>query len=116
MGTKERGKSALDVVRGGSRSQAWRRLRKPGERISEALGTGSGRISTAARLELLPAPARARVVATDAPGFRTDGPGAGMTLRLRIGDVGRHPCGPTGTNDEGGDFGLLPRSDPLEVE
>src|SRR5262245_25776138 len=78
--------------------------------------SGSSRISTAARLEFLPAPARARVVATDSLGFRTDGRGAGVTLRLRIGDVGGHPCGPTGTNDEGGNLGLLPRSDPLEVE
>src|SRR5512135_2210930 len=70
----------------------------------------SSRTSTAARLELLPAPARARIIVTDASDFRTAGRGAGETSRLRIGHVRGHPCGPAGTNDEGGKLGFLPRA------
>src|SRR5271165_3763343 len=77
---------------------------------------GSELAPTAAQLELLAASAWAGIVPPRAWSFRRLSRRTGLTTWLRISDMGRHPRGETGSDNECGKLCLLQSGDSLEVE
>ena len=72
--------------------------------------------SPATDFKLLSAPAVAGIIATKSWLCQPAGRGRRGTSHSRIGDTRRHPGGQTGTDDQSGHLGFLPRSHLLEVE